>query len=94
MTTLVFSGRILTGQAPLVHPGSSTESIAIPSFLGQRNPDLSGIDLGIRDTALSGQDRGLMAMGRVEGPLGPDRVARVLRSESHVESSICSGASK
>ena len=94
MTTLVFSGRKLTGQAPLVHPGSSTESIAIPSFLGQRDPDLSGIDLGIRDTALSGQDRGLMAMGRVEGPLGPDRVARVLRSESHVGSSSCSDTSK
>jgi len=74
--------RLLTRQAPLVHPRPSLETLRFPTILGQGDTDLSRVDLGVCDGRLSAQDGSLMSMARMEGSFGPDRVARVLRLES------------
>lgn len=66
---------------PRLSPIVLSSAASVVSILGKRDPDLGGVDLGIRDTALAGKDGGLMAVRRVEGTFGTDRVARVLRFE-------------
>ena len=58
-----------------------SSAASVISILGKRDPDLGSVDLGIGDTALAGKDGGLMAVRRVKGTFGTDRVARVLRLE-------------